>query len=202
TINQRIAILTVSVAGLSPVPVTVTQSGAAPFLNVTPSNRKVDFLAGSTTFQVSSNTNWSAVSNQTWCLVTPNGLGSGDITANYSENTNVSPRVATITVSASGLSPVDVTVSQDGFVGVPELTNEEISVVPNPTEGVFNINTKHLNGEILVVNIYDNAGRFIQSSSCRGKKSYEFDLSTKPKGEYYVRISADGRTVTKKLILK
>ena len=111
-------------------------------------------------------------------------------------------RVATITVSVSGLTPVDVTVSQDGYVGIPELTDEEITLVPNPTDGMFTINTKHLNGQTLVVNIYDNTGRFIQSGSYRGSKSYQFDFSTKSKGEYLVRISAEGKTIIKKLILK
>ena len=202
TTLTRVANLTVTVSGLSPIVVTVTQSGAAPILMVSPADRKVAFQAGTTSFSVTSNTNWLVLSDQTWCTVTSTGNGNGTIIANYAENTDVSPRVANIQVSVSGLSPVTVTVSQDGFVGMPELTNEEISVVPNPTEGEFTINTKHLNGEILVVNIYDNAGRFIQSVSCKGKKSYGFDLSTKPKGEYYIRISAEGRTIVKKLILK
>ena len=202
TTSQRIANLTVTVAGITPVVVTITQSGAAPTLNVTPLNQDVTFQSGTTTFSVFSNSNWSAVSNQTWCTINNAGTGNGTITANYEANSNISPRTAIITVSVSGVAPVEVTVSQDGYVGVPELSNEEITLVPNPTDGVFTVNTKHLNGQTLVINIYDNTGRFIQSGSYHGSRSYSIDLSTKLKGEYAVRISSEGKIIIKKLILK
>jgi len=202
SVAQRVANLTVTVAGIVPIVVTVTQGGVTPTLNVTPLNQDVAFQAGSTNFTVTSNTNWTVVSNQTWCTVTPSGTGNGTITANFTENSITTPRVATITVSVSGLTPIDVTVSQDGYVGIPELAKEDITIVPNPTDGMFTINTKHLNGQTLIVNIYDNTGRFIQSGSYKGSKSYQFDFSSKPRGEYMIRISTENNNIIKKLILK
>jgi hypothetical protein len=199
---QRIANLTVLVSGLSPVVVTVTQTALVPTLAVTPHNQNVGFTAGSTSFSVESNTSWTVTCDQSWCLVTPSGTGTGSIQANYAGNSGLSPRIATVTVTVPGLSPVNVTVTQDGFVGIQELSNDEITLVPNPSDGSFSINTKHLNGETLVVNIYDNTGRFIQSGAYRGSKSYQFDFTTKPKGEYMVRVSVEGKTIMKKLILK
>ncbi|MBM3404804.1 MAG: hypothetical protein FJY10_07940, partial [Bacteroidetes bacterium] len=87
-------------------------------LAVTPSNRAVSENAGNTTFSVTSSANWTAGSNQTWCTVTPSGSGNGTITANYEQNTSIDPRVATVTVSASGMTPVDVTVSQAGIANI------------------------------------------------------------------------------------
>ncbi|MGV1050481.1 MAG: BACON domain-containing protein, partial [Solirubrobacterales bacterium] len=94
--------------------VTVTQAGATPTLSVTPSNQAVTFAAGSTAFNVTSNTTWSAGSDQTWCTVTPSGSGNGSITVNYTENITYVTRVANVTVTVSGQSPVVVTVTQAG----------------------------------------------------------------------------------------
>jgi len=109
---QRIAHITVSVAGLSPVVVTVTQGNGTATLSVTPSNQNVASPAGTTNFAITSNTAWTAVSDQTWCTITPSGSGNGSIIANYTENTSGVQRVANITVTAIGLSPVVVTVTQ------------------------------------------------------------------------------------------
>ena len=85
-----------------------------PSLSVSPSDRPVGSTSGTTSFTVTSNASWTAISNQSWCTVTPSGFGSGTIAANYSENTSTSPRVANVTVTVAGLTPVVVTVSQAG----------------------------------------------------------------------------------------
>jgi hypothetical protein len=114
TTVSRVATLTVVVAGLSPISVTVTQAGSAPSLAVTPNNQNVPATAGTTTFTVTSTVNWTSTSDQTWCTLTPSGTGNGTISANYLENTSLAARIATITVSASGLSSQTVTITQAG----------------------------------------------------------------------------------------
>ena len=123
TIVPRIAYDTVKVSGLTPVIVTVSQAGAAPTLSVTPSNQDVSNIAGSTTFSVTSNTSWTSSSDQSWCTVTQSGSGNATITANYSQNTTMVPRIAHDTVKVSGLTPVIVTVTQAGVTIAPEPTN-------------------------------------------------------------------------------
>ncbi len=98
--------------------ISVTTSGGAT-LSVTPANQDVTTAAGATTFNVSSNTSWTATSNQAWCAVTPSGNNNGTITATYSANSSSSPRVATISVSASGAPTQNVTVTQAGVVLTP-----------------------------------------------------------------------------------
>ncbi|MFH1121738.1 MAG: BACON domain-containing carbohydrate-binding protein [Bacteroidota bacterium] len=117
SVTARVANVTVTVSGLTPIVVTVSQAGATPVLTVTPSTQNVTAPAGSTAFTVTSNTSWTVISDQTWCTVTPSGSGNGSITASYTQNTTTSPRTANVTVSASGVSPVVVTVVQ---AGVPE----------------------------------------------------------------------------------
>jgi len=114
SVTPRTANVTVTVNGLTPVTVTVTQAGATPGLSVAPSTQNVTAPAGSASFTVTSNTSWSVVSDQTWCTVTPSGTGNGSITATYTQNVSTSPRTASITVSASGATPVTVTVVQAG----------------------------------------------------------------------------------------
>ena len=83
-----------------------------PSLSVSPSNQNVAAAAGSTGFTVTSNSAWTASSNQTWCTPTLSGTGNGAVTANYTQNLTASQRVASITVTVTGLTPVVVTVTQ------------------------------------------------------------------------------------------
>lgn len=83
-----------------------------PSLTVTPSNQNVTSAAGSTSFSVTTPVNWTAVSNQPWCTVTPSGSGNGNIIATYSANTLPLNRIAAITVTVAGAEPVIVTVTQ------------------------------------------------------------------------------------------
>jgi len=85
---------------------------ALPTLSVTPSNQNVSSISGTTSFVLTSNSSWTAISDQAWCTVTESGSGNGTIIASYNENTSVSMRLANVTVTVAGLTPVVVTVSQ------------------------------------------------------------------------------------------
>jgi len=87
-------------------------------LTVTPLNQDVTSSSGTVSFNVVSDRSWAASSDQIWCTVTPSGTGNGTITATYQENTGPSPRVATITVTASGASDQVVTVTQDELIAI------------------------------------------------------------------------------------
>jgi hypothetical protein len=140
-LTSRVANITVTVSGISPVVVTVTQSGAIPALSVTPSNQNVPANAGQTSFVVTSNLSWAAVSDQTWCLVTGSGNGDGTLQANYSDNTNTSVRVANITVSASGVPDVVVTVTQFGTAPALYVTPQTQSVTSPAGSTNFTVNS-------------------------------------------------------------
>jgi hypothetical protein len=90
-------------------------SGTLRTLSVTPSNQMVDAAAGNVDFTVESNSGWEAFSDQEWCVVTPSGNGNGALFADYEANTGSMQRVATITVSAPGLEPLQVTLTQSGL---------------------------------------------------------------------------------------
>lgn len=126
--TSRIATITVTATGATPVNVTVTQSGVSPTLAVTPSNQNVTAPAGNTSFSVTSNSAWTTTSDAAWCIPTLSGTGNGTITAAYLENTSLSNRVANITVTVAGLTPVVVTVTQAGTTPILIVTPININV--------------------------------------------------------------------------
>ncbi|MDR1715884.1 MAG: hypothetical protein LBS20_08560 [Prevotella sp.] len=66
------------------------------------------------TFQVSSNVNWTIVSDQSWCIVTPtSGNGTSEVNVTVTEYDNYKEaRKAEILLSATGLAPIVIEVSQ------------------------------------------------------------------------------------------
>ena len=116
--GSRTATITVIGSGVSNQVVTVTQSGVPPSLIVTPLNQNVASSSGTAGFDVASNIAWTSSSDQVWCTVTPSGTGNGTITAVYQANTEASSRVATITITGSGVSNQVVTLTQDEFITI------------------------------------------------------------------------------------
>ncbi|MBC8315635.1 MAG: T9SS type A sorting domain-containing protein [Bacteroidales bacterium] len=171
------------------------------FLVVTPDNQQVTFPAGTTTFDVESNTDWIAISDRTWCTVTPSGSGNGTIVATFEENPSATPRTAWINISGIGTMNDLVSVSQDGSsVGVD--SKEEISfrIYPNPTSGVFNLvpgQVPDINMELFVL---DLTGKTLHSERLSGNTSYRLDISSFPEGVYFVRMNDGETSVTKRVV--
>jgi M6 family metalloprotease-like protein len=198
---SRIAIITVTGAGLTPQTVTVTQAGAQATLAVSPSNQDVTADAGATSFSVSSNSSWTASSDQTWCLTTPSGTGNGTIDANYQENLTITPRVANITVTVPGIPPKVVTVTQDGAVGTPEKENSGIMLYPNPNDGRFTLVAGKNTGGLLEVTITDLTGRTVKTEQLQDDGRHTFNLSGAPAGCYFVKVKTERETKTIRMIL-
>ncbi len=110
--TQRLGTITITGGGITRT-VTVTQA-AVPFsLTVTPSDRPVSYTAGNTTFSVTSNTNWTVSDDATWLSASPSsGSNNGTITATYTDNTNTTQRLGTITITGGGITRT-VTVTQE-----------------------------------------------------------------------------------------
>ncbi len=140
-LTSRTANITVSVTGITPVTVMVTQASAAPALSVTPASQTVGYLSGNTAFTVTSNTSWTATCNQAWCLVTASGSGNGTLSATFSENTFASDRTANITIAAAGIAPVVVTVIQQGPAAAINVTPSSRTVNDPAGSTLFNISS-------------------------------------------------------------
>jgi hypothetical protein len=112
--TERTAIVTVSVTGATSRTVTITQSSGVATLSVSPITLDYSALPGDTTiFKVTSNTTWSAFSDQLWLEINPTtGTGSGPVSVTAELNPTISERIAIVTVSANGLASKTVTITQ------------------------------------------------------------------------------------------
>ena len=201
TFDQRVASITVTVSGLPSQVVTVTQAGETRTILIAPTNQNVTTAAGTTDFSVTSNTNWVAMSNSTWCTVTPSGTGNGTLTATYTTNSGI-PRVAIITITVTGLTPQQVTVSQDGTTGIAINNGNIFHVYPNPTSGQITImipGSSQGKQDALIVR--DLIGRTVYSNTISSDQQYNIDLSSYPGGYYFVQVTSDAGTMTRKVIL-
>jgi len=90
-------------------------------LTLSPTSQSAIKDAGSFTINVTSNTSWTAVSDQAWCTVgTASGEDNGSISVSYTENATESARSATITVTTKDGLVQTASVSQ---AGIPPVTN-------------------------------------------------------------------------------
>ena len=200
--TERIATLQVTVAGLSPVNVTVTQAGAPATLIVAPPLQTVAKSAGTTTFSVSSNASWLASSDVIWCSPTHSGSGNGTLTADYLENTGTALRTANILVTVPGALSQTVKVEQlPTTVSVPENPIALLSLYPNPTSGIFRISSESVISN-LEVTLLDNSGKLLFVRHCSGETFYLFNLTGYPKGNYLVKVKTADKSMTWKLTLK
>ncbi len=94
--------------------------------------------------------------------------------------------------------PVDTNVAQTTFsslsVGQNELDN--VSVYPNPTNGIVNI---HAINNIDGVEVYDIQGRILQRNAV-GAAAYQLDLSSRQSGVYFLKVLSDNKSVILKTV--
>jgi formylglycine-generating enzyme required for sulfatase activity len=112
--SSRSATITISTNDAGSVKVRVHQAGADSNLQLNKANLSFTATGGSDSFTITSNTNWTITSDQTWCTVsTSSGSENGTITVNVSENKSTESRSATITVRA-GTTQQAIAVTQAG----------------------------------------------------------------------------------------
>jgi hypothetical protein len=169
-------------------------------LAVTPPSQAVTAPAGTTNFTVTSNSNWNVTSDQTWCVPTSSGTGNGTIVADYTENPTTAIRSANITVTVTGISPVVVSVVQDGTVGIGDHEAGTIRIIPNPANGLFRI-VPGISGKIDEITILDLTGKVMVLRQCKGESDYEFDLSNSPQGTYFVKVKINDQVIVRRLVI-
>lgn len=88
------------------VTATATTLAEPPALSIDPLVLNADYEAGSSNFNITTNTVWTAFTSDDWITITESGSGSGVLTVNYPENTVAMERIATITVTVLSLEPI------------------------------------------------------------------------------------------------
>lgn len=75
-----------------------------------------------------------------------------------------------------------------------------ISIYPNPSESIFNINRN--TNDNLTIKVFDLTGKQVFFKKNIQETNYRIDLSNYAKGIYVMNMSSNGKSATKKLILK
>ena len=201
-ITPRTAMIKVHAAGIDSVSATLTQAGAPLQLNVTPLNKDVTSPLGSTNYTVTSNTNWTVATDASWCTVTQGGSGNGTIVADYTENKTAQARIASISVTVTGLPVQTVTLTQAKAPnGISGQEDAGLKIIPNPTKGLFRIVPAAGTTGILDLQVIDMNGRCILKKQFSGEKEYEADLSSAEAGTYQLIIKTEQAMTVKKLVI-
>lgn len=88
------------------------------------------------------------------------------------------------------------------YVGIDNLLNHEISITPNPSNGIFSIhlpNTQSNNS--LQLSISNITGKVIKQVSANGEQSI-IDISDQAAGIYFLKMEMDENTTIRKIIKK
>lgn len=115
TTSERTSTITINGANGNNKYVQITQAGVAKSLTASATKLKVSEVANnSISFDITSNTSWSITSNQTWLSISPSGgMNNAKITVACTEDNPLAlERVATLTISADGLTDKTITVTQ------------------------------------------------------------------------------------------
>ena len=117
-----------------------------------------------------------------------------------------------LTLTASATTPCTDSISDDIIVSIDECTNifdlskNEISVFiqPNPTKGIFTINIQNAECKTINVNIYNISGKIVLKNKLinTDKILKNFNLSSYPKGVYFIEVICGDIRKTEKLLIE
>jgi hypothetical protein len=154
---------------------------------------------GSTaTFAITSNTAWNITSDQLWLTAVPSsGTGNATVTLTAQANPNAVSRTAKITVTGTGATSREITVTQSFNTGISSAKVNVLGMVPNPTTGKIRF-TVPGNMKIISVAITDIRGR--QVFTALRLAGNEMDLSPLLPGIYLVRVVTGREVFNGKLV--
>jgi hypothetical protein len=101
------------------------------------------------------------------------------------------------------LSKFVVTVNDVTEVGIDKLTELNINVYPNPTDGIVNVEFQQSFSDQAVIKVINSNGKVIYTARLDSiEKKKIIDLSDEPKGVYYLIITNSIINSFQKIILK
>ena len=171
-------------------------------LGVLPPSQNVNYSAGQTDFSVVSNGNWTALSDMTWCTVTPSGTGNGTIVAMYTLNAGLTSRTATITVSMPGAPDVTVQVMQAGSpTGISHTSGSVVHIYPNPARDKVRLSLDRIADNFTRIQFVDMTGKTVSDRSVANSMEISLDVSDIPRGCYFMKVMLDNDVFVQKIIL-
>ncbi|AEV34075.1 Zinc metalloprotease (elastase) [Owenweeksia hongkongensis DSM 17368] len=98
----------------------------------------------------------------------------------------------------------DIIIMDSEFIGEEEFELKDVSLFPNPTTGLLNINVNAPKSGMATAKIVDTKGAVILQKSLdleSGFQSFSLDISGKPKGMYLLQIQQGNALYTQKVML-
>ncbi|MBL0050648.1 MAG: T9SS type A sorting domain-containing protein [Bacteroidetes bacterium] len=87
------------------------------------------------------------------------------------------------------------------ILSVDEKDDANLIIYPNPSNGIFNLNSVKLTGETYIVTVYNIMGTTVRQFKWDGEKTV-LDLTNAAKGVYIVKVNNDTHTEIKQLIVR
>ena len=132
----------------------------------------------------------------------PSATESFTLSANLMENTTYFWQVTSINECGNSVSSTNSFVTEDA-TSVDVWEQNYISVVPNPSNGLFTINHNQATQNEELVQIYSIDGKTIKTYKIdQGSTSFQIDLTAFNSGIYFLRISSPEGSLTKKLLMQ
>ena len=112
--------------------------------------------------------------------------------------TNLSEETYTFTSNESNQKDRFVIVFTEEVLGNNDITESTISIYPNPTQDQLNILSPL--SEITAITIYDVRGRAVQTTQVSNQTNYQLNTSTLESSMYFVKITTQSGSITKRII--
>ena len=111
-------------------------------------------------------------------------------TGNYTVQLDVTTADGALTTS----KPVSVTPA-----GISSISNTSVQVFPNPSNGLFTLQSVHGNFPVQSYNVTDITGKILVSKTCNNSLTETFDMSTYQNGFYFLKVNTSNGSNTLKL---
>jgi len=199
SVSPRTALITFAANGTESKSLTVSQAGATAFTNVSATTLSLAFTEGSTAFfDISSNTNWTVASTQSWLTVAPgSGFGNSKVTVTAALNPLTEARKAVVTVRANSVADKTVEVSQAAppVTSVSVLIDNRIRVFPNPAEDWLKVEGLTAKCQII---LYDLNGKVVKEATSYLPET-TINIQDLPPGLYFVLFNQEGYSTLSKV---
>ena len=96
------------------------------------------------------------------------------------------------------LAKLDVLTGENNFI-----ESEQISIYPNPSNGIFNLSVNHIDSETMKrVSVCNVLGEEIYNGEIGTSANRQIDISNQPKGIYFVKIISETRISSGKIAIE
>jgi hypothetical protein len=198
TVTARTANITITAPGAASQIITLTQQPGAVILTVSETNFSVDAIASTPSVTITSNTTWTALSDQSWLTIGSNLpiTGNATLLLSAAANQSTTVRTATVTVSANGVATKTITITQAaGTISFVDIENtNDLKLFPNPASTSFGVNNE---GNI-TVQVYSLPNECVIHTNVSGKEAIA--IQSLSAGMYIVKIMK-GTSVTFRTLL-